>query len=103
MSTVDPRTLGMNLWLLLGALLAAGFALIVLIAFWTSIKIGIFRWRQRRAEAAYRAQRVHPDGSPRPPASAGVRSQCDRLHRQVYHLPDGRRLCPDDYAAQHGS
>jgi hypothetical protein len=44
----------------------------------------------------YRYRRYQRDGTPYPPASPGICDRC-RQAREVFHLPDGRRLCRPCY------
>ena len=93
-AVVDRTTLGLNLYLLIGLLIAAVVALILLVAFWTTLKIILWNWRVRRSERAARLARLGPDGQPLPPAAPGFCDRCSRPSKTVYHLPNGQRLCP---------
>jgi hypothetical protein len=93
MQTVDPHTLGANIFLLIGLLIASGLVLFLLIGGWTALKIVVWKRRQRHAQAEYRRQRVAPNGQPYPPASRGVCAQCGAYCGAVFHLTTGERLC----------
>lgn len=103
---VSPQTFALNMYFLIGLLIVAGVAIVLIIAFWTSIKIWIWNIRRRKADEAEHRRHFRPDGQPYPPASRGVCAGCARALDGVYHLPSGRRLCPDCYrratAEQHG-
>jgi hypothetical protein len=90
---MDPKNFGMNIYLLIGLVLLAAAALLAIIAAWTLVNHLIWKRGQRRAERAYQAKRIQPDGTPYPPASRGICSKCAAYRDPVYHLDDGSRLC----------
>ena len=94
---VSPQVFALNIYFLIGLLIAAAVATVLIIAFWTSIKIWIWRVRCRKSETAEHRRRFQPDGQPYPPASRGVCEGCARALNEVYHLPSGQRLCPECY------
>ena len=94
------KMFGANIFVLIGLLLAAGVAVVVIVAAWTGLKIGLWRWRRQQGEAEERRRRIRPDGQPYPPASRGICGDCARVSETVYHQPDGSRLCAECYAAR---
>jgi len=94
---------GANIWLIVAALLFGAFALVVLYAAWTGIRVMRFRKQQRDAELAYRRKRYDPDGKALVPTARGICDVCGQVDSNVYHLPDGRRLCRSDYARLTGT
>lgn len=99
---VDPRTLALNIYLLIGALLALGVIALVVLAIWTAANCGVWQARRRRAEAEQHRRRFRPDGQPYPPASRGMCDRCARACETVYHEASGERLCPTCYDRAHG-
>jgi hypothetical protein len=97
---VDFPTFGVNIFLLIGLLLAAGLLILLLVAGWTGLNIGLWHWRRRQSEEAEHRRRFRSDGRPYPPAARGICGRCARTCESVYHLPDGVRLCPECYDAQ---
>lgn len=91
------RNFALNIYFLIGLLLALGIAAVWIITCWTSIKIWLWNIRRRQAEAAEHQRRFRPDGQPYPPASRGVCEGCAQALDEVYHLPTGQRLCPECY------
>ncbi len=94
---VDPRTLGLNLALIIGAvvLLALGFALTI--AIWTGARVLIAIIQQRRAKEQYLRETFRSDGRPYPPYTEGVCQECGRGDSKIYHPDSGERLCPVCY------
>ena len=93
LAVVDPTTLGMNLYLLIGGLLALGFLCVLLVASYTLLKVWIWRIQQRRAAAEVARCTRRPDGTLNPPAVAGVCEACGRADRKVVCPPSGKLLC----------
>lgn len=94
---VDPRTLGANLFLLIGLLLIALVVLILLLGGWVSIKAWLWQARRDRAQRQRQREKLRPDGQPYPPTGRGMCDRCARAFEKVYFLPTGRRLCPECY------
>lgn len=90
---VDPATLGLNLHIIIGAVLCLSVAIVLLIAIATGVNYLLWKRRRDAAEAAERRRRIGPDGRMLPPASRGLCQACARASDAVHHLPDGRRLC----------
>ncbi len=94
---VGPKTLGVNLWLLIALLFLLVVALVLGVVLWTGIRVGLTMLAQRRAQAEYRKSTRRADGQPYPPYIEGMCSQCGRGHVRIYHPQSGERLCPDCY------
>lgn len=90
---VDPKTLAVNFYLIIGAVVAGVIVLVIVVALWTSMSAGLFLARQKRSQAAYEASRTGPDGQPLPPRARGLCEGCQTVQDEVYHTPAGRRLC----------
>ncbi len=97
---VSPETLGRNLFLLIGVLIAAGVGFILIVVFWTSIKVALWHRSKKRLEQREHERRHAPGGQPYPPTAAGLCDRCGRGFESVYYLPSGCRLCPNCYGEQ---
>lgn len=97
---VSPETLGRNLFLLISALIVAGVGFILIVVFWTSIKVAVWHRGKKRFEQRERERTHAPDGHRYPPAAAGLCDRCGRGFESVYYLPSGSRLCPNCYGEQ---
>lgn len=86
-----------NIYLLIGILLALVLGLVLLIASWTGFNIWIFRRKQSDANSEERRKKFDRDGRPLPPRAAGICDRCSQAG-EVFHLPDGGRLCSDCFA-----
>jgi hypothetical protein len=84
---VDPQTFGLNLWLIIGAVVLAGGVFLSVLLTITALRAGIWQIRRRRAQRRWR----RPAGSP---TARGLCDECGRVHEHVAHLPTGARLCP---------
>lgn len=93
---------GLNLWFLIELLVCGFFALVLLIASWTGIKIWLFQRGQSRAERENRRRKFDSGGRPIAPSAPGVCHQCGAAFREVHHLPSGERLCPTCYQRRAG-
>ncbi len=101
---MDPSTMfGLNMYFLIGLLLAVAIVLALIIAICTALKIWLWRNKRLRAEREVRQVRYRPDGQLYPPASRGLCDRCSQAYDKVYHLPSGKRLCPDCYASAEGA
>lgn len=89
---------GQNIHLLIGILLALAIGVILVIAVWTAVKIRAFRNQQELAEREERRTKFDRHGRPLPPRGAGICLKCQKAG-EVFHLPDGRRLCESCYEA----
>jgi hypothetical protein len=87
---VDIKTFALNMYAIVGAVLALLALLILGVGAWTLLKVLIWRSRQDRAEARRKSER--------PPAAPGICQRCQRAADAVYHLPSGERLCAACYA-----
>lgn len=96
---VDPKTLGLNLILLITGFFCVGAALCIALVLWVLLKIAWFRWRQQRAFAEYLRKSRAPDGRMYPPCMGGICQACGRVSRKVYYLKSGEHLCRTCYDA----
>lgn len=87
----------LNIYFLIGALVALAALFVLLIAGWTLLKIGIWRRRQRCAWQAYRQQTRRADGRMYPPVLGGVCDHCGRVSKKIYHPLTGPSLCAPCY------
>jgi hypothetical protein len=98
LAVVDPKTLGLNLWLIIGGVILAVFLLVFLLAAWTGLNVGLWQLQRRRAERALYQRQHDAAGRPLPPSGRGICDACHRPDETVYHLPGGERRCPTCYA-----
>ena len=98
LAVVDARTFGINLFIIIGAVVLLSLAFVLVLLVWTGVRAGIWRRRQVRAEREQRLGKLDGSGQRRPPADRGLCDRCGRLFDEVYHLPDGSRRCPRCYA-----
>lgn len=94
---VDPRTLGENLYLLIGLLL-----LLVVVGFvGGSISIVLKAWLDHRREEQswqeHQQERLAPNGQPYPPFIEGVCQECGKGDRKIYHAETDVEFCPGCY------
>lgn len=87
----------LNMMLLLGLLMGFAIAVILLIVFWTGIKLWIFRIRQQRGRSEEHDRAHFPDGRPRPPRGEGICDRCQGAFGSLYFLPTGEKLCAACY------
>ena len=85
---------------LIGALVCLAIATLFILAICIGLRVWIFRGRQRRGEEELARRKVWPDGRSRPPVGDGMCDRCQQAFAQVYHLPSGRRLCPNCYETE---
>ena len=97
MAFVDPRTFGINLYIIIGAVLLLALLFVVIIFGWTALKTGIWQLGRSRAARRETRRKLQPDGQPYPPAAQGLCDRCRRSCDLVYHLPAGERRCPACY------
>jgi hypothetical protein len=90
---VDRATLGLNLFLLIGAAVLLGGISLVALAGWTGLRAWVWHVRQRRSRQRYRRRTFRADGQIYPSFSAGVCQECGRSSRKIYHPLTGERLC----------
>jgi len=57
----------------------------------------LWEGRVRAARRQAHRDRHRADGTPYPPTGRGMCDRCQQAFEKVYHLPSGRRLCPDCY------
>lgn len=89
----------MSIRLLVGILVALLLVAVVLISTWTGLRVFLFRRTVRKSEEHEHRRKFRPDGTPYPPRGEGICSQCGKVGKEIFHLPDGRRLCLDCYDA----
>lgn len=94
---VTQQQFDQNMVLLLGLLLFLAVGVIGSMAAWMLVKFLIQQRDRRRDEAQRLRDKFGRHGELLPPAAPGLCDQCGRPFDKVYHLPSGRRLCPDDY------
>lgn len=92
---------GLNIHLLIGILLVLSIGAFLVIAVWTGVKVWLFRKQQETAEREGQRRKIGRDGRALPPRAAGFCEKCQKPG-EVFHLPDGRRLCVTCYES-HGS
>ncbi len=85
---------GVNMRLLVGILTALILLAFLLIALWTGLRLWLHRRSLRRSTEDEQRRRFRPDGTPYPPRAEGICDRCGRVGKDVFHLPDGGRLCP---------
>lgn len=90
----------LNIRFLIGLLVFLVLVAAAVIGVWTGVKILVFHIRRKAAAEAQCRLKYRPDGQPYPPAAPGICGKCQRAFDQVYHLPDGRRLCAECYRAE---
>lgn len=90
------QTFGLNIHLLIGILLLLTIGAVLVIAVWTGVKVWLFRKQQESAERQVRRSKIGRDGRVLPPRGAGFCEKCQKAG-EVFHLPDGRRLCESCY------
>jgi hypothetical protein len=94
---VDQQTLFINMMLLVSLLVLGVIGLILLIAAWTGVKIGLWHFRRKRAERDEQSRKQAPGGASGLPVGRGLCSRCGTVSDPVYHLPSGERCCPACY------
>ncbi len=96
---VDPRTLGVNLWLIIAALILLTGVGLIAIATWTGIRTWITIVRQRSSHEEYMRSFHRADGGNYPPATHGKCEQCGVQQGKIFHVDSGPSLCPGCYEA----
>ena len=91
------RMFALNIYFLIGALLVLGLLGAMLFAAVVAIRSGLWQLRRKQAEQAEHRRKVQPNGQPYPPAAQGLCDRCGGSFLKVYHLPAGRRFCPECY------
>lgn len=89
----------LNLSLLIGLLVVGALLVVLLIASWTGVKIGLWHWRIRRDQRAARSAALARDGRPYPPSGRGLCQSCGAIG-PVVHPADGSKLCRACYDAR---
>ncbi len=88
---------GMNIFLLIGLLLFGLITFILLIVFWTTIKVYFFQRQQRTNPYKKFGWKTVAPVEGMPPSSAGICDTCGRVLSAVFHLPGGVRQCSTCY------
>ena len=94
---VDPKTLGQNLYFVIGWLFACGGLVVLVYLVATAVKTGRGIVQQRRSWQAYLEESRRADGSVYPEFAKGVCSECGTKGDKIYRPASGERLCPDCY------
>ncbi len=94
---VDPKTLGLNLCLIISGLFVLTLAGAFTYASWTGIKTWIAIVRTRRGREEYLRKFRRADGKPYPPATHGKCEHCGVQQGKIYHVDSGPCVCPDCY------
>ncbi|HUU42640.1 MAG TPA: hypothetical protein VMX57_02615 [Planctomycetota bacterium] len=93
---MDPMRLGRAVVLVMGVVA-------VLIVLFLVFMVWRTAWNaRRRGRRAARGERELAAKRALPPVAPGVCGRCGGPFEAVYHLPDGRRLCPACYAVDIG-
>jgi hypothetical protein len=87
----------LNIRLLIGLLLCAAIAALLIVGTWTLLNVFRFRAAQRRGWSELHRGRFGPDGQPMPPTGPGVCDGCQVVGAGVHYLASGRKLCPACY------
>ncbi len=95
---VDIRTFGLNLYLVIGALVVGLVMAVLILVAWTMVKCFIWETKVRRARIEADRIAKGPDGRPLPPSGRGLCDICEKPFDKVYHLPTGRRVCEGCYS-----
>jgi hypothetical protein len=93
----QPEFFQTNMMLLLGLLMTFGILVVLIIVFWTGIKLWIFRIRQQRGRSEDYCRTHFADGRRRPPRGEGICDSCQGAFGDVYYLPSGKKLCSRCY------
>lgn len=92
---VDPKTLGANLFLLIGIVIVLGLGGLLTLGIWTGTKMWLAHRREQRAWLAHNQQRLASDGKPYPPQGQGICAHCGQADTRIYYPQSGQELCPD--------
>jgi len=94
---VDIRTLGVNTYVIIGAVVILAILFLMAVTAWTLLKVALWQAEVRRAQRQADKERLADDGQPYPPAGRGLCDVCGKAANKVYHLSSGRRMCDDCY------
>ena len=95
---VDPNTFGLNLYLIIGALIFLAAASGLLISAWTAVNSALWFVRRRCADNAHRRRTFRADGKRYPGFMVGMCTECHRGDRTIYYPPaTDKELCPPCY------
>ena len=93
----QQQMFGLNMYLIIGAVLLLGVLLVLTLVGVTVLRAWLWHRSQRRSQRDY--TRTAPDGRPQLPTGRGLCDRCGRVYDAVYYLPSGARRCPTCYAA----
>jgi hypothetical protein len=96
---VDPATFGLNLHLIVGALLLLIVGSVLFFLGWTLLRAWRAEKKQRESWEAHQRELLAPDGKPYPSFIEGVCGKCGRGDHRIYHPESGEQLCPACYDA----
>lgn len=94
---VDAKTIGANLFLIIGALICLAVTALFAVAAWVAINVWLSGRRERRSWEDYQRSTRRADGRPYPPFIEGVCDLCGRGDRKIYQAEWGQALCPPCY------
>jgi hypothetical protein len=95
---VDPKTFGMNIWLLIGAAIWLGLAFLLVIGMITAVRILWWLRRRRAAERAAKRARRAPDGTLCVYVGPGLCDRCGLERHRVYVAGPGDSCCARCFA-----
>lgn len=84
---------GENIALLIGILTCTGFAALIGIILYTSLRAAHTARNSRKSLDAYDTSRRDARGRPLPPMGPGICEQCGDARKPVHFLLNGTRLC----------
>lgn len=88
---------GMNLYLIIGAVLGLAVLFVLLVTAWTGVSSLVWLAKRRRAERQFIASTRRADGRAYPAFGEGTCSECHRGDRKIYQVPHSAGLCPTCY------
>ncbi len=91
---VDTATFGLNLYLIIGALVLLALVVFLLLVFVMGLKTLWFLAARRRAQLEHFRQTRRADGQLYPPYLEGVCDVCKRGGRKIYFPQAGVSMCP---------
>ena len=88
---------GMNLYLIIGAVLGLAVLFVLLVTAWTGVSSLIWLAKRRRAERQFIASTRRADGQVYPAFGEGICGDCHRGDRKIYQVSNSDGLCPTCY------
>lgn len=98
---VDMRMWAVNMYFLLGLLVALTVLAVVTIVVIAVIRARLWQASVKRAERKDWQLKHRPDGQPYPPSGRGICDSCQKQSEKVYYLESGPRVCPECYEKMH--